>query len=645
MGLSVVNNFSSSRGNLPSPTGHSNPDDFWADYGYSYPNWTASLLADLTLGNNMLISLRAGSFLSDTTGQRVQPAGTRFSHRGKGTSTFPEIPSGYQRPLNWTNYSGSVLVSDWQVRQRAHLDADISYYVNLWGEHALKLGATLARAGEDVHNVAKYPVVSLYWDRPAILYGVNYGRGQYGYYTVSGGDVAGPYGYVYDTRSDRWSLYLQDSWTIASRLTINAGLRTEKEYIPNYYNDPLFRNIKPIDFRFDDKLAPRVGFVYDLDGGARVKIFGSYGLYYDVMKLYMAGTLFGGYKMKQAYFALESYEWDKIGVWGDYPGTLLKLYNYYPASEEAILERVDPGLKPMSQREVSLGVEKQLSENTSATFRFVQKHLRSAVEDVGVLVPGEGEMLYTTNPGYGISRWTTHGGKFDPAYPETPKAKREYWGFSFSLDKRFADNWLAGLSYTWSSLTGNYSGLANSDEFGRSSPNVERSFDLWYMAYDKDLIPIDGPLATDREHYFKLFGAYTLPFGLTAGAVINAMSGTPVSEKWYVIKGSFMPYGRGNLGRTPFLWFANLYAEYALPLGKTSLSFNVNVDNVFNVSTARMFGSDRAMFSLELTEGQLLSRSWSLNDPAVGFVPNPMYTMQSDFYAPISARLGIRFSF
>ena len=141
------------------------------------------------------------------------------------------------------------------------------------------------------------------------------------------------------------------------------------------------------------------------------------------MKLYMAGTLFGGYKMKQAYFALESYEWDKIGVWGDYPGTLLKLYNYYPASEEAILERVDPGLKPMSQREVSLGVEKQLSENTSATFRFVQKHLRSAVEDVGVLVPGEGEMLYTTNPGYGISRWTTPRRQIRPGLSRNPQGE------------------------------------------------------------------------------------------------------------------------------------------------------------------------------------------------------------------------------
>ncbi|MCJ7612757.1 MAG: hypothetical protein MUP19_10890, partial [Candidatus Aminicenantes bacterium] len=109
------------------------------------------------------------------------------------------------------------------------------------------------------------------------------------------------------------------------------------------------------------------------------------------------------------------------------------------------------------------------------------------------------------------------------------------------------------------------------------------NFDTWYYAYDKNLNPVDGPLATDRPHVFKLYGAYTFPFRLTVGALVNAMSGTPTTEYWH-LESPFMPYNRGNLGRTPFLWFANLYAEYSLRLGKTSLIFNVNVDNVFNVA-------------------------------------------------------------
>ncbi len=103
-----------------------------------------------------------------------------------------------------------------------------------------------------------------------------------------------------------------------------------------------------------------------------------------------------------------------------------------------------------------------------------------------------------------------------------PKTKREYWAVNFSLDKRFARNWLGGFSYTWSRLTGNYPGLATSDEVmnwstgeGRGSPNYEQAFDWWNYSFTKDLQPQDGPLQTDRPHYFKLYGAYTLPFGLT----------------------------------------------------------------------------------------------------------------------------------
>ena len=73
-----------------------------------------------------------------------------------------------------------------------------------------------------------------------------------------------------------------------------------------------------------------------------------------------------------------------------------------------------------------------------------------------------------------------------------------------------------------------------------------------------------------------------------------------------------MPYNRGNLGRTPFLWFTNLYAEYSLRLGKTSLNFNVNVDNVFNIATTTMYLPYRTLYNLTVTEDEILSGDWDL---------------------------------
>jgi hypothetical protein len=164
------------------------------------------------------------------------------------------------------------------------------------------------------------------------------------------------------------------------------------------------------------------------------------------------------------------------------------------------------------------------------------------------------------------------------------------------------------------------------------------------MSYTKSLEPVDGPLATDRTHYFKLYGAYTFPFRLTVGAVVNAMSGTPTTEYWNVNGALFMPFNRGNLDRTPFLLVANLYAEYSLRLGKTSLAFNVNVDNLFDADTTLQRYPIRTLYSLRVPEDQILAGDWEL-ETSPGFIPNPQFNKDYAYYQPIAARLGVRFSF
>jgi hypothetical protein len=648
LGASFVSNFYNYKGALPPRDGTGDPNDVYPDYGFRFPYWTAAAYADFTFGNNFLVSVRGGSFYNNQTDQLVQPTSPRYSHGGTGNSVFPGIPAEYIRPRGWTNMaSGALNVMEKKVAQRSYAGGDLTYYLDFAGEHSFKFGAQWVRTSEDWaygYKYPDYPMIGLAWNRPLISLGVNYGRGKYGYYSVFGNEVTGPIGSFFNVHSDRWALYLQDSWTINSRLTLNLGLRTESEYIPVYSNDPALEGVKPIDFSFGDKLAPRLGLVYDVLGDGNFKVFGSYGLYYDVMKLYTAANAFGGRRNAAAFYTLDTYEWDKIGKDGYYPGTLLLTYDYLPFNPDF----VDPSLRPMSQQEISFGVEKKLMENLSGTVRLVQKHLRYAIEDVGVRTETE-VLYYEANPGYGYSLSEAEGGRFDDRYPACPKAKREYWGLNFSLDKRLADRWLGGFSYTYSRLTGNYSGLASSDEYinsaqGRNSPNVERNFDTWYLAYDKNLNLIDGELATDRPHVFKFYGAYTFPFRLTVGAVVAAESGRPMTEYWTLDNDNYMPLNRGNMGRTPFLWFTNLYAEYSLRLGKTSLNFNVNIDNVFNVATTTAFFPYRNLYNLTVTEDQILSGDWEL-DSSVGYVPNNAFGMDGNFFPPIAVRLGMRFGF
>jgi len=617
--------------------------------GYSYPNFSASGYADMTLSNQALLSLRGGYFFSNQNNP-VSPASPtpyyafRLEQPGAyayvTNDMFPEIPADLQHPAGWQSFPRAQVMSlDKRLASRLSFNTDFTYYLNAGGEHAVKAGVQFMRRHENVNDGAQQPVVYLGWDQDCVAYGVNYGRGDYGYYAIRGFADAGPYGENYNVNMNSWAFYLQDSWTIGRRLTLNVGLRTESEVLPSYTADPAYADATPIKFSFADKLAPRLGFAYDVFGDSSLKIFGSYGIFQDVMKLSMGANALGGLKWKSAYYTLDDWDYTQIGVNGNFPGTLLNIIDF----RAPVFESIDPDMKPFTQREMSLGLEKKLTDDAYLSMRLVNKKVLWAIEDIGVPV----EEFYTGNPGsaWVDEKWEERiaDGTLLPGTPTYPKAKRDYYAMNVSLEKRFSHNWQGGLSYTLSRLAGNYSGLASSDEDGRNSPNTERSFDMWHLLYDKALNPIDGALATDRTHSIKAYGSYAMPFGLTLGLVANANSGTPVTEDWYVDSEGYFPYNRGNLGRTPFVFFTNLYAEYLMRLGhKSSLRFSLNVDNLFNARTATRIFSSKYRYNISPGDAALLSGDW---EPPADAVLDPRFGMAYSFMAPISGRFGVRFSF
>lgn len=656
-----VNNFYKYRGDLPARDGAGNPDADYAGRGFDYPTWSGTLTADYTVGSNLFFSLRGGYFFTDQTNQMPSALGIPryiFYKEAPGYAAtnnlmFPEIPENLRHGNAWYNISAAELNQvNKNERNRMALNFDTTLYVNLAGEHAWKAGVQAVRIEEDIDNTAQNVYVFLGWDRSFTYLDTGETvRGKYGFYSVRGGD-SGPYGTFANPDSTRWALYLQDSWTpdfANNRLTLNFGVRAEKEDIPSFSDLPEY-DYPPVQFDFIDKIAPRFGFIYDVLGDASTKIFGSYGWYYDVMKLDMAVGSYGGFKWWSDYYTLDDYDFTKIDKSNPGAcGTYLTTYNW----REPSFDSTDPDLLPTLQTELTFGLERKLMENLSASVRVVYKHLVRTIEDVGVLTP-TGESYYTSNPGYGYTRPVSQGGLFADIYPATPKAKRDYWGVNIALDKRFSDNWLGGFSYTWSRLWGNYSGLASSDEWGRNDPNVERYWDLWWHMWDKNLNEIVGKLNTDRPHFLKLYGSYAFPFGLTVGTVINAMSGIPVTRELHTGLEGYYPDGRLTDGRAPFLWFADLYAEYNLRVtDRYRIQFNVNVDNVFDVSTARRLYTRMNQTSTVLTDAERLA-GWDYDHNAntvttinrtLSYIPDPRFRMEMAFYPPITARLGVKFIF
>ena len=240
-----------------------------------------------------------------------------------------------------------------------------------------------------------------------------------------------------------------------------------------------------------------------------------------------------------------------------------------------------------------------------------------AIEDVGLLVPGVGEIYVIANPGEGI---TTGIGDL-PYAPPT----REYDALELTFDRRFADNWSLRGYYRLSRLWGNYSGLANSDEqnafadptdplgivvgdAARLSPNVSRLYDVPGSMYDQNGDFVYGRLATDRTHQIGVQFLYSFDFGLSVGVNQYLGTGTPVSTIGRIpINNFFYPYGRGDLGDTSTLAQTDLTLWQTFNFGRYDFSIGLTVLNLFDEDTATRVYTRRQLQDIEVEDADFLT--------------------------------------
>ena len=452
-------------------------------------------------------------------------------------------------------------------------------------------------------------------------------------------------------------------------MTINAGLRFEKEEIPSFSDLPEFSGAA-FSWDFMDKFAPRLGFAYDLFGNGKVKIHADWGWFYDAMKLEMAQGSFGGFKWLSHYYLMDDtvpLDWSLVGGLagvGNYPGQFVETRNWRIPS----FDDLDPDLKPMRMSEFVGGFEWEAAQDYILSFRFTHKQLDEAIEDVGRQTPA-GEAYYITNPGRGLSvdNFVAVG------LPATPPPDRTYNAWEFRVRKALRGNWRADASYTYSRLRGIYSGLGSSDENGRLSPNVDRDFDLWFLNYDSNGNLISGPLGTDRPHQIKFNGTYTTPWKMEIGGFIRAMSGTPITRIASFENVEIMVDNRGSEGRNPF-WVQHdlMVIQRFHPFAdeSKSLEFNFNVVNALNRKTAlrtyrTLYRSSLPLWQpgtpvgAELSIADVLSGydyslcetgmgcPWANPDPLDSTTwkvadPNPRFGQRNGFLPPLSARFGVR---
>jgi hypothetical protein len=661
------------RGSLPAiePDGTSTANaatDYTApgrnDFNDSY-----SGVADWVLRPNWYLNLSGGYFM---TNFETFGVGTEIRHTMEGNiSVFPNVPANLVQPSGYTdNPANSRTTRD--KLTRTYFNAANTWYLNAKGQHALKAGVRFERVANDRLSGQVQPTITFHWDQTfADSNGVE-SRGTYGWYEVSNNVLS-----TGDIHSDNWGFFIQDGWSPTSRLTINAGVRTESEKIPFYTPGQEAEGIK---FGFGDKIAPRVGFAYDVTGNGHWKAYGSFGRFFDIMKLELPRGSFGGEQWHIYYWTLDTLDWANVncqeGTTGC-PGRLLEVRtNRFGSNEANNPETIDvttkyfgaprnmvqDDIKPTQSQEFTLGLDHELNSKTSVGARYVHNWITRAIEDFGWNEGGT-EFYFIGNPGFGeigqLDFLWGPGKLYQPVngktYPQV-KPKRDYDAIELSLIRRWANRWSGQAVYTWSRLYGNYPGLASSDEAStttgqaRLSPNVNRLYDGPWLMYDAHGNQVLGRLNTDRPHYLKLQGTYDMPWGTKVGVNWYARSGALFSKGIsYQGYGSVWYDGRGSMGRTSVEQATDLYLQQDIKISSQHrFNVNVNIANLFDNDVATAIYTTQYRDSFLLTPVESFFAGFDPVAIAAGnsrIRPDPRFGRQNLFLGRRDIRLGVSFRF
>ncbi|NBD07860.1 TonB-dependent receptor [Corallococcus silvisoli] len=443
--------------------------------------------------------------------------------------------------------------------------------------------------------------------------------------------------------------FLQDSWSIANRVTLNLGVR--------YDVQSMYGGDGNLALKLGNQWSPRVGAVVDPFANGRAKLYVNFARYYEQVPLNMMDRAFPGERR----FSARRYLAEPGQAGGCDPSTLegqrgncADTAFIAPRAENTSnanqlysgglvqSEPVDPDIKPQSSDELVVGGEYELLANTRLGASYTHRDMNKVIEDMS---RDDGNTYFLGNPGSGFAK-------------EFPTPQRDYDAVTVYLNRTFSDGWLAQASYTWSRLYGNYPGLFR-PENNQLDPNILADFDLIALLNNRT-----GLLPFDRTHAVKVFGAkeFNISNALSAsiGLSYRGNSGTPIN---YL--GAYPGYGqdetfilpRGSGGRTPWVNSVDSNVGVNYRVSKDSVvSFTLDVFNLFNFQTADRVDSSYTFAEVLPIYDPKTKTSGSVADldkvplaDGSGYLSaddvNKNFKNPDRYQAPRQVRFGVRYTF
>ena len=487
-------------------------------------------------------------------------------------------PTGYLTGGPWLLYANRV--DTFQGRVIA------TFLFEALGHHVVKLGIDgEVSTWEDTYGHPGGAIL-----RELRIGGPLQGQREFGYLTGPDQEVDVPFEHL-STKSVLLGGFVQDSWSILDRVTLNFGVRYDAQTV--YGVGDL------VALSFPNEWSPRVGVIWDFTKQGRSKLYANYARYYENIPQILGAAAFGSPTVVQAFYAPASDCNPASATTANcrsssnlIPDTWFPPNTSWRVTYPGQRDPVDPQTKPPSEDEWVAGIQYELLPNARASLAYTHRNLVHWVDDMGV----NGADYFIGNPGFGL------GSMYPPA-------RRVYNSFVVALDKVYANGWLAQVSYTYQNLTGNIEGLFRS-ETGQFVPNVNTDFDIQRLAANRE-----GPLPGDIRHTVKAYLAKEFILApwlsVTTGAAYTGSSGAPISWLGANVAnshgdGEVYIFPRGSGGRLG--WQHTVHVNGALNLRfstSTVLTLSVNVFNLFNFQ--------------QVTQ---VDQNYTLGSPGVAPVPN-----------------------